>query len=53
MWLQLGPALACLHPVAEDHGSSNLVDDLLAVTGIVAGFIEELIGGDGAEALVP
>jgi hypothetical protein len=41
-----------LHPVAEDDGCRDLVDDLSAIAGRVAGLVEDLVGGDGGEALV-
>lgn len=37
----------------EDEGGSDLVDDLLVLLAGVAGFVEDLVGFAGGEALVP
>ena len=41
-----------LHPIAEDDGGRNLVDDLSAVARRVAGLIKDLVGCDRGKALV-
>ena len=44
---------AGLHPVSEDDDGGHLIDDVFAIALGVAGFVEDLVGGDGGEALVP
>ncbi len=41
-----------LEPGVEDDYGGYLVDKVLAVAEIVAGFVEDLVGGAGGEALV-